>query len=110
MRGVALVTVVGAMWLIRLVDIVLPGSGSAIGHGIVPRTWAGIAGIPTAPWIHSSVQHLAVNTIPLLILGGLVLLGSVFEFVLVVLTSTFIAAWGRGCSVPATRNTSVRAV
>jgi len=94
LRAVALGAVVGAMWLLYIVDLVVPGGGSVIGHGIVPRTLAGLTGIPVAPLIHAGLQHLAANTVPLLILGGLVLLRGVREFLFVVLLSVLVAGAG----------------
>jgi membrane associated rhomboid family serine protease len=91
-RAATLGAVIGTMWFIHILDIILPGS--ATGYGIVPRTYAGLAGIPVAPLIHLNIQHLVANTIPLLILGGLVLLRGVGEFVYVVLMSTVIAGVG----------------
>jgi len=82
------------MWLVYVLDLVLPGGGSALGHGIVPRTVIGLEGIPVAPWIHGSIQHLAANTIPFLILGGLVLLRGIAEFIIVLLTCTIVAGLG----------------
>lgn len=84
----------GAMWLVRLLDMLTPGAGSAAGHGIVPRTWEAIDGIATAPFIHSDFEHLAANTIPFLILGALILLRGVGEFLFVVLTSGLVAGAG----------------
>ena len=82
------------MWLVRVLDMLVPGPGSAAGHGIVPRTMMGIEGIPVAPFIHSDLEHLAANTIPLLILGGLILFRGVIEFVFVVLVSGLVAGAG----------------
>lgn len=82
------------MWLVRVLDIVVPGSGSVAGHGIIPRAWAGLEGILVAPFIHSDIEHLAANTVPLLILGTLVLLRGVVEFFVVVLTSAVVAGAG----------------
>jgi membrane associated rhomboid family serine protease len=93
-RAAALGSTVGVMWIVRVLDSLLPGMGSAAGHGIVPRTWIGIEGIPIAPLIHGSWGHLLANTIPLIILGGLVLLRGVSEFVFVVLTSALIGGAG----------------
>ena len=93
-RAAALGTVVGVMWVVHLLDVLVPGVGSPAGHGIIPRTLVGIEGIPTAPLIHGSVRHLAANTIPLVILGGLVLLGGVLDFIFVVLTSALVAGLG----------------
>ena len=94
MRAGTLGTVVGAMWIVHVLDILVPGAGSVLGHGIVPRTLSGLEAIPAAPWIHGSFQHLIANTIPFLILGGLVLLRGVLEFVFVVLTCLIIAGAG----------------
>jgi hypothetical protein len=94
MRAAALGAVVGSLWLVRIVDVLMPGGGSAAGHGIVPRTWYGLGGIPVAPFIHASLSQLVANTIPLLILGALVLLRGVFEFLFVVLISALGAGVG----------------
>lgn len=80
--------------MIYLLDLLIPGSGSVAGHGIVPRTLFGLEGIPVAPLIHGSFQHLIANTIPFLILGGLVLLRGVLEFLFVVLTCLVISGAG----------------
>ena len=93
-RVATLGAVAGTMWAVHLLDFLIPGSGSPLGHGIIPRTWIGLQGIPVAPLIHASLQHLAANTIPFLVLGALVLLRGVGEFVFVVLTSTFVAGAG----------------
>lgn len=93
-RAAALGTFAGVMWVVRLLDAIMPGAGSAAGHGIVPRTWYGLEGIPIAPFIHGNWGHLLANTVPLVILGGLVLLRGVSEFVFVVLTTMFVAGAG----------------
>lgn len=94
MRAGTLGTLVGAMWMVYVLDVVVPGAGSVAGHGIVPRTLFGLKGIPVAPLIHGSFQHLIANTIPFLILGGLVLLRGVLEFLFVVLTCVMISGGG----------------
>ncbi len=93
-RATTLGGFVGAMWFVRLLDMLVPGYGSAAGHGVVPRTWNGLEGIPVAPFIHADLEHLIANTLPLLILGGLVLLRGVREFLFVVLTSALVAGLG----------------
>jgi membrane associated rhomboid family serine protease len=93
-RLTALLCFVGPMWVVRLVDAMTPGMISAAGAGIVPRTWSGLDGILVAPFIHSSFEHLIANTIPLLILGSLVLMRGVPEFVFVVLVSGLIGGLG----------------
>ncbi len=41
--------------------------------GIYPRTVHGLIGIIAAPFLHGSFQHLFFNTLPLIVLGALVL-------------------------------------
>jgi membrane associated rhomboid family serine protease len=43
--------------------------------GVYPRTASGLIGIVTAPLVHGSWQHLAGNTLPLLVLGGMLAYG-----------------------------------
>lgn len=40
-------------------------------YGIFPRTASGLWGIPLHVFIHANFGHLAANSVPLLILGGL---------------------------------------
>jgi membrane associated rhomboid family serine protease len=93
-RLTALLCFVGPMWVIRLLDSMTPGMSSAAGTGIVPRTWSGLDGILVAPFIHSGFEHLIANTIPLLVLGMLVLMRGVPEFVFVVLVSGLVGGFG----------------
>lgn len=81
---------VGAMWVVRALDAI----GLFGGHGIVPRTMYGLAGIVTAPFIHSSWQHLIANTMPLVILGALVMIQGVREFVFVTVVCALVAGFG----------------
>lgn len=56
------------MWLIYSVDHVLEFDFRVL--GILPREPIGLIGIITAPLIHGNLVHLISNTVPLLILGG----------------------------------------
>ena len=40
--------------------------------GILPRTARGLIGVPLSPILHGSFNHVLSNTIPFLVLGGLV--------------------------------------
>ena len=42
--------------------------------GILPRTEIGLRGIPLSPFLHANFSHVLSNTVPFLILGGLVAL------------------------------------
>ncbi|HEX7706131.1 MAG TPA: rhomboid family intramembrane serine protease [Thermoanaerobaculia bacterium] len=94
LRIAALLGFVGLMWFVWLLDLLTPGMRSAAGIGIIPRTWIGLEGIPVAPLIHGDLDHLLSNTIPLLVLGALILLRGVSGFLLVVLVSVLVAGAG----------------
>ena len=51
--------------------------------GIVPRTVDGLGGILWAPLLHGGFEHLASNTVPLLVFGFLVLAGGLGQFLAV---------------------------
>jgi membrane associated rhomboid family serine protease len=60
------------IWVVELVNQLL-------GHrlnlfGIHPRTVAGLPGIILSPFLHTGIGHVLLNTIPLVILGWLVIL------------------------------------
>lgn len=94
LRTTVLVVFVGVMWLVRGVDMLLGRGWVAGEYGIIPRTSQGLEGILTAPFIHASFQHLLSNTIPLLILGALILLRGVPEFVFVTGVSMLVGGLG----------------
>ena len=89
-----LLVYVGLMWIVRGLDVFLPNGMSVAGAGVVPRTLSGLWNIPIAPFIHGDFDHLLSNTVPLLILGTLILARGVLEFVYVVLVSTFVCGLG----------------
>ena len=93
-RAIALAGVLAVMWLIRLLDTFAPQGFSAAGSGIVPRTWDGLEGIAFGPFIHASFAHLIANTVPFAILGALVLINGVGEFIFVFVASALVAGLG----------------
>lgn len=97
MRIVALSVFLGLIWFVWLLDAVTPGAGSAAGVGIVPRTLHGLDGILVAPFIHASLEHVLANTVPLLVLGALILLRGVPEFLFVILVSGLVGGFGTWC-------------
>ena len=56
-------------------------SDRLIQYGIRPRHLSGLPGILWCPFLHGSFQHIAANTIPLLIFGGILCLRSPSEFI-----------------------------
>lgn len=60
------------IWFVELVDWLI-FDGALDGYGIKPRTVNGLIGILYAPFLHGGVGHLMANTMPILILGGLII-------------------------------------
>ncbi|NIB42578.1 rhomboid family intramembrane serine protease [Pseudomaricurvus alkylphenolicus] len=61
------------LWLIELADFGLD-LGLAV-YGVLPRTEQGLTGILLAPMIHGSWEHIVSNTLPLLLLGSILIYG-----------------------------------
>lgn len=82
LRQAALVVggLVAALWLIEIADRLL-FSDALERHGIAPRRLDGLEGILLAPLLHDDFGHLLANTIPLLVLGGLVMVYGLNRFV-----------------------------
>ncbi len=62
---------VGVMWLVEIIDTVVLDDWLQ-GGGIHPRRADGLDGIVWAPLLHSDFAHVFSNTVPLLVMGGLV--------------------------------------
>lgn len=63
--------VVVLMWLVKILEV---SKGTKFTRwGIFPRDWDGVMGIVTAPFIHSDWQHLMSNSLPMLMLMGIVM-------------------------------------
>jgi membrane associated rhomboid family serine protease len=63
---VGVIAFVGALWLVFIVDWLLPLDLRS--YGLLPRTWRGLIGIPAGPFLHANLGHLVSNTLPLLVL------------------------------------------
>lgn len=71
-NGFALLLIaLGAMWSIEALDTFVLDDRLQ-GNGIVPREREGVDGILWAPFLHSNFGHLSSNSVPLVVLGGLV--------------------------------------
>jgi membrane associated rhomboid family serine protease len=73
---------VAVLWVLELVDSLLLG-GALNRFGIRPRKVAGLKGIVWSPLLHGDLAHLAANTLPLVIMGGLILFRSQMTFAIV---------------------------
>ena len=59
------------LWVLEVVDVV---SGNRLDeYGVRPRTDEGLVGVAVAPVLHYGWDHLAGNTVPVLVLGFLTL-------------------------------------
>src|ERR1700753_1692851 len=102
--GATILTFVSLLYLVELIDQLTGHSLDA--NGIRPLETDGLWGIILAPLLHANWQHLAANTIPLLVLGFLMTLAGLSRFVwataLVLLLGGFgtwvIGNWGSSCA------------
>ena len=61
---------VAVMWLVWLVDLEFGLNLNQF--GVRPREVEGLIGIFTMPFLHSGLEHLFGNSVPMLVLGGLI--------------------------------------
>ena len=86
-------SLLAVLWGVELVDYFVLGQ-KLNDFGIRPRTVQGLLYIPLSPFLHGDLSHLAANTLPLLVLGWLVMLRRVSDFVVVSVVSTLIGGLG----------------
>src|SRR5712671_4272572 len=79
-RFTPVLVITSLCWLVYVVNnLILDGHLSR--YGIIPRHLGSLPGIIWSPFLHGSFQHLAANTLPLLILGGIICVRGGGEFV-----------------------------
>lgn len=81
------------MWAEAIVDGFILG-GDLEQYGIRPRSVAGLSGVALAPFLHDGLGHVAANTLPFFILGGLIVVRSWRDFFVV--TALVMAIGGLG--------------
>jgi membrane associated rhomboid family serine protease len=89
-----LLIVVGLMWLVWFVDWLPFPNLDLTQYGIHPRTIQGLFEIPIAPFIHADLAHLVANTIPLFILGYLIIIRDKRNFMLVFVVAMIVSGLG----------------
>lgn len=77
-----LATLIGLMWGLEILDTFVFRDGLD-SLGILPRNPIGLRGILFAPFLHGGFDHLAANTIPLIVLGWLIMARSISDFFVV---------------------------
>ena len=82
----------GVLYVIEAVDTLLGGALDA--DGIWPRHLDGLYGILWAPLLHQGWQHLAANTLPVLVLGFFALAGGVGQFIAVTAIVWLVGGFG----------------
>ncbi len=85
---------VALIWVIELINF---STGHQLSDwGILPRTLKGLKGIPLSHFLHASLIHIMMNTIPLAVLGGFVLLNGrqmFFEVTVIIILVGGAALW-----------------
>lgn len=79
------------MWGVEILDTFVFDDGLQR-HGIEPRQLDGLEGVLFAPVLHGGWSHIISNSIPFVVLGGLVMLSGLRKF----LTATAIIMVGAG--------------
>lgn len=78
---------VAVVWAVSLCGL-LVDDRLVYALAVVPRRFDGLYGVLGSPLVHGSFAHLAANTFPLLVLGGMVALRGVAHY----LTTTLVVA------------------
>lgn len=73
-----MIIVVALLWLVEAVNLATDNRLDE--YGIRPRSVDGLWGILLAPFLHASVSHLIGNTVPLVVLGWIGLVGNQVRF------------------------------
>lgn len=94
-----LFALVGVFWVIEVLDYVLPVDLD-YKFGLQARTIGGAWGILFAPFLHANFSHLMGNTVPFLVLGGLVMASGVRVFVMVFWIAAIVGGLGTWLLAP----------
>ena len=82
----------GAQWTSEAADVVLDHRLDV--YGVRPHVLVGLRGIVFAPFLHGGFGHLIGNTLPFAVLGGLVALGGLRQFLSVTLIVGVVSGLG----------------
>ena len=81
----------GVMWVLETVDVAAGGRLDRL--GIEPRELDGLTGVVLAPVLHGGFGHLLANTVPFLVLGGVVALSGIARLVAVTVVVTVVGGF-----------------
>jgi membrane associated rhomboid family serine protease len=82
-HAVVLGGTLAVFWAVFVVNWFM--GGALLSLGVIPRTTIGLRGILFAPFLHGSLNHIAANSIPFLVLGWMVMLRDERHFIPVTL-------------------------
>ncbi|MFF1922858.1 rhomboid family intramembrane serine protease [Streptomyces sp. NPDC058221] len=99
LAGALMLGWVGLLWVLEAVD--LATGHSLDSHGISPREPGELLDIVPAAFLHSGWEHVASNSLPLLVLGFIAALGGLRRFAGVVLTVIVVGGLGVWLTAPA---------
>jgi membrane associated rhomboid family serine protease len=92
--GAVMLSWVALLWLLEGIDM---ATGNSLdGYGVSPREPAELADVVPSAFLHSGWEHVASNSVPLLVLGFIAALGGIRRFaavVLVVIVTAGVGVW-----------------
>ncbi|MGW3688683.1 rhomboid family intramembrane serine protease [Streptomyces sp. NPDC005125] len=89
---------IALLWVLESIDM---ATGQALDtYGITPREPGELLDIVPAAFLHSGWEHVASNTLPLLVLGFIAALGGIRRFAVVVLTVIVASGLGVWLTAP----------
>ena len=97
LQVVTLSATVSTLWGLEIVDQLIFQNVQRYGldrFGIIPRTVEGLRGIVFAPLLHGDFAHLIANTVPLIVLGWLIMLRGVGDWLLVTVITAVAGGFG----------------
>jgi membrane associated rhomboid family serine protease len=92
-QALVLGVLVTVLWAIEVFDALVL-RGALDGLGIQPRTVGSLPAILVAPWLHAGFGHLLTNTIPLVVLGWMVMMRRTSDLFVVGLTAAIVSGLG----------------
>ncbi|WP_329038335.1 rhomboid family intramembrane serine protease [Streptomyces sp. NBC_00178] len=92
--GAVMLAWVALLWVLEGIDVATGNSLDT--YGVSPREPAELADVVPAAFLHGSWEHVASNSVPLLVLGFIAALGGIRRFaavVLVVVVTSGLGVW-----------------
>lgn len=85
------------MWISEVIDLAV---GRLDELGIEPRSVDGLSGVVLAPFLHAGFGHLMANTVPFLVMGGLIALSGLRRVLAVTVIVALVSGLGTWLVAP----------